>query len=101
MIPNLCHALSSRVLLICVLVVSLPSAAYAERTIVLVHGSFVGGWYWDPVVRQLEELGHPAIAVGVCFGSVQNDTYSEFLSILFDFLCTFECEMRNERRQGR
>lgn len=35
----------------------------AERTYVLVHGAFVGAWYWKPVVKGLEERGHTVIAV--------------------------------------
>lgn len=37
---------------------------------------------------------------GVCSGSVQNDTLSEFQRILIDRLCTFECETGYERRIG-
>jgi pimeloyl-ACP methyl ester carboxylesterase len=39
------------------------SLALAGPPIVLVHGSFVGAWYWDPVVEGLEDRGHDVIAV--------------------------------------
>lgn len=31
-------------------------------TFVLVHGSFVGGWIWQPTVRALQQAGHTAYA---------------------------------------
>jgi pimeloyl-ACP methyl ester carboxylesterase len=40
----------------------MPLRAGAE-TFVLVHGSFVGAWYWDPVKAGLEAQGHTVIAV--------------------------------------
>ncbi|MCK8463744.1 alpha/beta hydrolase [Aliiroseovarius sp. S1339] len=38
-------------------------AALADRTFVLVHGAFVGGWYWDPVANGLRQKGHRVFAV--------------------------------------
>jgi pimeloyl-ACP methyl ester carboxylesterase len=35
----------------------------AEPVFVLVHGAFVGEWYWDPVVAELEAAGATAVAV--------------------------------------
>jgi pimeloyl-ACP methyl ester carboxylesterase len=37
--------------------------ARAEPVFVLVHGAFVGEWYWDPVVAELEAAGAGAVAV--------------------------------------
>jgi pimeloyl-ACP methyl ester carboxylesterase len=43
------------------LALALP--ARAEPVFVLVHGAFVGAWYWDPVVAELEAAGAAAVAV--------------------------------------
>lgn len=43
-----------------------PIAALADshgRDIVLVHGAWVGEWYWDDLVRDLQAAGHKAHAV--------------------------------------
>jgi pimeloyl-ACP methyl ester carboxylesterase len=51
-------------LLRCILVLlALALPARAEPVFVLVHGAFVGAWYWDPVVAELEAAGAAAIAV--------------------------------------
>lgn len=42
---------------------SAAGAAEHGQRFVLVHGAFVGGWYWDPVVDGLREKGHDVIAV--------------------------------------
>jgi pimeloyl-ACP methyl ester carboxylesterase len=34
-----------------------------SRPVVLVHGSFVGAWYWDPVAEGLRARGHDVTAV--------------------------------------
>lgn len=34
----------------------------AAETFVLVHGAFVGGWYWEPVAAGLTTRGHTVIA---------------------------------------
>lgn len=39
---------------------ALPGAA---ATFALVHGAFVGGWYWDPVAEDLRARGHRVVAV--------------------------------------
>ena len=41
------------------------SAGELGRPIVLVHGSFVGDWYWDPVARGLRARGHNVTAVAL------------------------------------
>lgn len=43
------------------LALALP--ARAEPVFVLVHGAFVGAWYWDPVVAELEAAGATAVPV--------------------------------------
>ncbi|MEM7069458.1 MAG: alpha/beta fold hydrolase, partial [Pseudomonadota bacterium] len=35
------------------------------RNYVLVHGSWVGEWYWAPIVKGLEEHGHSAYAISL------------------------------------
>jgi pimeloyl-ACP methyl ester carboxylesterase len=41
-----------------------PAAAgEGGRPVVLVHGSFVGAWYWDPVAEGLRAMGHHVTAV--------------------------------------
>ena len=42
---------------------SVAGAAEHGQRFVLVHGAFVGGWYWDPVVDGLREKGHDVVAV--------------------------------------
>lgn len=37
-------------------------------TIVLVHGAFVGSWYWDPVAEGSREMGHAVVAVDLNSG---------------------------------
>ncbi len=43
------------------LALALP--ARAEPVLVLVHGAFVGAWYWDPVVADLAAAGATAVPV--------------------------------------
>ena len=38
-------------------------AAQADKSFVLVHGAFVGAWYWDPVASGLRQKGHRVVAV--------------------------------------
>ncbi len=45
----------------------IPVQAVAA-TIVLVHGAFVGSWYWDPVAEGLREMGHTVVAVDLNTG---------------------------------
>ncbi len=47
--------------IIVLLALALP--ARAEPVFVLVHGAFVGEWYWDPVVAELEAGGADAVAL--------------------------------------
>jgi len=47
------------------------AANAAEQTILLVHGSFVGAWYWKPVEEQLGGLGFNARSVDLT-GSSSN-----------------------------
>ena len=54
-----------RALILFVMLLSAPGAGRAERVFVLVHGAFVGEWYWAPVVAALEAEGHRAIAVSL------------------------------------
>ncbi len=53
--------------LLVVLVCSLlwTGAARADHPYVLVHGSWVGAWYWQPVVDGLRAAGHDAYAVSL------------------------------------
>lgn len=39
--------------------------ADSSKVFVLVHGAWVGEWYWDPVVEGLERRGHVAVAVSL------------------------------------
>jgi pimeloyl-ACP methyl ester carboxylesterase len=55
-----------RLLSVGVLLLTLSAPAKAEEPalpIVLVHGCFVGAWYWDPVAEGLRARGHPVFAV--------------------------------------
>ncbi|WP_294221840.1 alpha/beta hydrolase family protein [uncultured Shimia sp.] len=49
------------------LVTLMPVQAIAA-TIVLVHGAFVGSWYWDPIADGLREMGHSVVAVDLNTG---------------------------------
>jgi pimeloyl-ACP methyl ester carboxylesterase len=46
-----------------ILLLALALPARAEPVFVLVHGAFVGAWYWDPVVADLEAAGTEAVPV--------------------------------------
>ena len=50
-------------LILALFLTAAASLAEAGPPIVLVHGSFVGAWYWDPVVEGLKARGHEVIAV--------------------------------------
>ena len=45
------------------LLLSLALPARAEPVFVLVHGAFVGEWYWEPVLTELQAAGATAVAV--------------------------------------
>jgi pimeloyl-ACP methyl ester carboxylesterase len=45
------------------LLLALALPARAEPVFVLVHGAFVGAWYWDPVIAELEAAGAEAVPV--------------------------------------
>lgn len=45
------------------LFVAATQAGAQEREIVLVHGSYVGAWYWNPVARRLRDMGHTVTPV--------------------------------------
>lgn len=72
-----------------------PCASAAERrTFVLVHGTWHGGWVWQDVRRQLEDLGH-RIYTPTCTGcgerehlsspDVGLETHIEDITRVFDF----------------
>lgn len=42
-----------------------PPAAERERAIVLVHGSWVGEWSWQPIIEPLRDSGRPVHAVSL------------------------------------
>ena len=44
------------------LLLLIPADAMAAA-IVLVHGAYVGSWYWDPVADELRDMGHTVVAV--------------------------------------
>jgi pimeloyl-ACP methyl ester carboxylesterase len=46
-----------------ILLLSLAIPAHGEPVFVLVHGAFVGEWYWDPVAEELEGAGAETNAV--------------------------------------
>lgn len=39
-----------------------PASAGGQRTFVLIHGAWHGGWCWKPVRERLEALGHRVLA---------------------------------------
>lgn len=43
--------------------IALGLPARAEPVFVLVHGAFVGAWYWEPVMAELEAAGAEAVPV--------------------------------------
>lgn len=43
----------------------IASATQAEKTFVFVHGSWVGEWYWQPIISALNIDGSKAIAVSL------------------------------------
>ncbi len=45
------------------LLLALALPARAEPVFMLVHGAFVGDWYWEPVLAELEAAGARAVAV--------------------------------------
>jgi pimeloyl-ACP methyl ester carboxylesterase len=45
------------------LLLALALPARAEPVFVLVHGAFVGAWYWDPVIAELKSVGAEAVPV--------------------------------------
>ena len=51
--------------LIGLIITSALSAAEDKNTYVLVHGAWVGEWYWEPVSERLENQGHEVYAISL------------------------------------
>ena len=55
-----------------------PAASAAERkaTIVLVHGAFADASGWNPIIKRLQQRGHPTVAVANPLRGVKEDAAS-------------------------